>query len=305
MAPDAQTSCWLREYHPRFVGKCSDILHEAWDWRLESGNVMWSGTEVRPFNVLVIPPQHMEPTSNSLVAGMHDIAEDRSRFRAHLAVEASLARAGRSFFQKTGDAALTCHEMLREHLTTVFTATEADLNATYDISTDDGIAARDRARIELALQRAALLMRKSDLLHAIVNKDDALVADIMTDRARLDSGEISDEERREIEEGLKVAWICRADLARLARIVVEQRAMQEVVASMGITNFGQKEMETLIEAAESRTALIEEGLQQGAPLRRVLATDLALEASRLNERAPSRLPYNSRTSPSRSASRAR
>lgn len=246
----------------------------------------------------------MTTTTSLMAPEAQRVAEERSRFRALLAVEASLVRAGRRFFEKTGDAALTCQEMLREHLTVNFTATEADLNANFDLSHDVGRAAHDRARVELALQRAALVMRKDDALQAIASRDDALLSDIDTDneRLRLDK-DISEEERNAIEEAVALAWICRGDLSRLARMIVEQRAMQEIVDAMELGEFNRETLDALLHAAETRAALIEDGLQRALPLRRVLAADLALEASRnrvaTSATALSQSPLVLRNNPSR------
>src|SRR5690606_31514904 len=87
---------------------------------------------------------------------------------------------------------------------------------------------RERARIALGLQRASILMRRSRLLQALAEKDDVLQYEMAQDAAALTSGDLDETQKAEIEANLKVARVCRADLAALARVVLEQTAIREL-----------------------------------------------------------------------------
>lgn len=208
------------------------------------------------------------------VAGNESLKQ-RAAFRAVLAIDGSVAEAGRVLFKSRGDARAACEEMMREHLTLSFMSTQAAIDLAFggEISEED----RERARIALGLQRASILMRRNRLLQTLAEKDDVLQYEMAQDAAELAKGNLDEAERAEIEAAIKVAKVCRTDLAALARVVLEQTAIRELVAAEAITSFDAAALERLARAAEERVTPILPALEQGAPLRRALAADLVTE----------------------------
>lgn len=216
----------------------------------------------------------MPDTSNST---MRDpVLQGRAEFRAFLGLEGSPAEAGRLLFRRTGDAAAACTEMLRDHLTVSFMSTQAVLDQEFMGAAAEG--ARERARVELALQRAAILLKRDRLLQALAERDDTLQFDMAKDEKALARPDLDESTRADLENNLKVARVCRADLAALARVVLEQTAMREAAPDGPNAVFTEAELERLVRVAEERVAPVLPALERRVPLRRALATDLASEA---------------------------
>lgn len=206
----------------------------------------------------------------------------RSEFRATVGLEESLAAAGRHIAERTDDVNFAASEMLREHLTVAFVGTQSALDEAFGPVGEEN-AARERAQVALGLQRAAILMRRTQPLMALAEKDDMLRHEIEQDLHALDEAVMDDALRTDVENSVAVARICRRDLRALARIVLERDAMLAYQQDHGIETFDATSFDALASAAEARIAPVAPALEQGGSLRRALAADLALEAESARE----------------------
>lgn len=195
-------------------------------------------------------------------------------FQTYLSLEGSIAKAGRLLYQSTRDPVAACKEMLRDHLTVSFASTDAAFHREFDDPAWN--EARERARVALGLQRAALLMRRNRLLQALVENDDVLQLELAAEQQSLTRPDLDAATRAQIEENIKMIRVRREDLVALARIVLEQKAIREIRSDQ--THFTEVDVERFARAAEARVAAVMPALQRGVPLRRALAMELAAES---------------------------
>jgi hypothetical protein len=228
------------------------------------------------------------PIATPVPQATDDLVHLQAEFHGYLSQDGSLRRAAEAMLKRNADPRFIVRECLRNHTLTLGPSTEVLEEMDVDGQTETDIA--------IALQRAALLQHRDDLLGALAARDAVLLDErrylegVKASGALASAGDAADQ----IDRQLRHVDACRTDCATIARLTLEQRAMREVADLTHAS--GETPTVSMVTqmcaVANSRVAPVLPSLLNGAPLRAALAADLALEEASREPRvaAPVRTP---------------
>ncbi len=221
-------------------------------------------------------------TSRALSLSATDCDELQVIFDELSVESASVTAAAREIARVTGEYEFAVSAMLGQRAAQLeFRATTETLDQEFP---DRSGQVRHRTRALLALQSAGLARTEGQTATALAARDNQLLEQIDATPSH-DVGSAG--AQRHVED-VATARVCRAQLLRVTRVLVQQRAVFAALGANRNRTLTAEQFTQLCDEADRAVAPLMAGLDENLPLRRVLAAEIALERSRRSHHTGSR-----------------